>query len=233
MEFWHQLPTFFIPLQGSLPKTGKDLYDHQLGHLANALIIDDYDAEVEVDKCTISAGSNFKFPHGALLSGSFVMHHIAKYVGSVDIQYDDIDIYFHNKSEAQSFLTMNNYDIYTGFNFTNPMCAYGYLNGHKVNLIYGVEYDSPSHLISRFDIRACSMALDPNTNMLYVVHGAIEDATRKRIVFNPVPRNVTIRRLTKYIKKSFDIDKYQSLFFVELARSNIYSAELELMTKEY
>lgn len=50
---------------------------------------------------------------------------------------------------------------------------------------------------------------------------------------NPVPRGVSVRRFTKYIKKGFEADKYQNLFFVELLRSDIYSAELELMTKEY
>jgi hypothetical protein len=99
--------------------------------------------------------------------------------------------------------------------------------------IYGVEYDSPEHLITRFDIRACSMAIDPNTNMLYVVRGSIEDTTRKQLVFNPVPRGVSVRRFTKYIQKGFTPDKHQNVFFVELLRSDIYSQELELMTKDY
>ena len=102
----------------------------------------------------------------------------------------------------------------------------------KINLIYGVHYTSAGYLISRFDIRACSMAIDPNQKQLYVVRGAVEDATMKRLNFNPIPRATTIKRFTKYIKRGFEADKYQNLFFVELLRSPIYSPELEILTKD-
>lgn len=232
MDFWTQEPKFFIPLTGSGLKTGKELYEEQIGHLASAMLIDDYDANVEIQQSPIVALSAFKFPKDALLSGSFVMHYVSNHVGHIPHMFDDIDVYFKSKMDAQLFLNLNGGS--GGFStFDNPMCAYGYIDGHKFNLIYGVEYTSPGHLISRFDIRACSMAIDPNTAILYVVKGSIEDSTQKRITFNPVPRGCTVRRLTKYIKKGFSIEQYQSLFFVELLRSDIYSAELELMTKEY
>jgi hypothetical protein len=168
------------------------------------------------------------------------MHYVCKHLGiSGAADYDDIDIYFKNKEDAQKFINMNQSlrDIksgnISGIDYSNPMCIYTHTGKEKINLIYGVEYDKPGDLISRFDIRACSMAIDPNSDTLYVVKGAMEDATNRRIVFNPVPRGVTVRRLTKYIKKGFTIDGHQSLFFAELVRSDIYSPELELMTKNY
>jgi hypothetical protein len=232
MDFWQAPPIFFMQLHGGTLKKGKDLFDYQVSHLANALIIDDYDAKIEIDTCSISAATPFKFPENALISGSFVMHHVSQHIGHIHHAFDDIDVYFKNKDDAIVFLMLNG--VHPGtFNFDSPMCAYGYIEGNKMNLIYGVEYDDPGHLISRFDIRACSMAIDPNTMTLYVVKGAIEDATQKNITFNPVPRGVSVRRLTKYIKKGFSIDGHQSVYFVELCRSDIYSQELELMTKEY
>lgn len=229
-NFFTKESKFFIQLNTATLKKGKDLYDHQLGHLANALIVEDYDAAVEVDTATLNVESSYVFPVGSLVSGSFVMNYVSTHVGKVPHQYDDIDIYFKSIDDAKDFVRNNS--MY-GFQFTNPMCAYGQHNGNKFNLIYGVEYTSPENLISRFDIRACSMAIDINNKMLYVVRGSVEDATQKQITFNPVPRGATIRRLTKYIKKGFEIEKHQSVFFVELLRSNIYSQELELMTKEY
>lgn len=234
MNFWKQEPKFFIPHNNHLIKTGEDLYKEQISHLASALLVDDYNPHVEVDSCQITGISNFTFPKDALISGSFIMHYVAKLLCSSDLQYDDIDIYFKCKADAEAFAKTNiNNSTFGGFNFNNPMCAYGHTGKDKINLIYGVEYDSPAHLISRFDIRACSMAIDPNNNTLHVVRGSVKDATTKDIVFNPVPRGVTVRRLTKYLKKGFEIKKYQSLFFAELIRSPIYSPELELMTKEY
>jgi hypothetical protein len=233
MDFWKAPPIFFMPLHGASLKKGKDLFDYQISHLANALIVDDYDAKVDIDTCLVNAATPFVFPKDALISGSFVMHHVAKHIGHIDLMFDDIDIYFKNKDDAKEFLTLNGVHPTHFSGFDGPMCSYGYMEGHKMNLIYGVEYDNPAHLIERFDIRACSMAIDPNTMTLYTVKGAIEDATQKNITFNPVPRGVSVRRLTKYIKKGFSIDGYQSVYFVELCRSDIYSQELELMTKEY
>lgn len=234
MDFWTQELKFFMPLNNDL-KTGESLYNYQIGHLASALIIDDYNPAVEVDVCDIISKTRFIFPKDALISGSFVMCHVAKNVGHVDIQYDDIDVYLKSKADAEIFAQLNNLhgSSFNGLHFDNPMCAYGHTGKEKINLIYGVEYNSPADLISRFDIRACSMAIDPNDQKLYVVQGAIEDATRKQITFNPVPRGVSVRRLIKYLHKGFDIEKHQNVFFVELVRSHLYSQELELMTKEY
>lgn len=232
-EFFQEPPKFFMALAGKNLKLGKDLYDYQIGHLANALLVDDYDANVTIESCNIQLKTAFKFPHGALISGSFVMHHVAKQLCGVEHRYDDIDIYFKTKADAELFLTLNQIQSGWMFDFKNPMCAYGQVGPNKINLIYGVEYDNPGNLISRFDIRACSMAIDPNSDTLYAVEGALEDATRKILTFNPVPRGVSVRRFTKYIQKGFTPDKHQNVFFVELLRSDIYSQELELMTKDY
>jgi len=233
MNLWTKHPIFYIPLEKESYLSGKDLYDQQISHLANALIINDYDPNIEVKSVKISAASALLFPKDSLVSGSFVTNLVAKQIAGVNIPYDDIDIYFKSKEDAQLFLTMNNTDPRFFSDFSNPMCSYGFINGDKFNLIYGVGYSSPENLISRFDIRACSMAIDINTSTLYAVKHSVMDATKLKIVFNPVPRSVTIRRLTKYIDKEFKIDPYQSVFFVELLRSHLYSAELELMTKNY
>lgn len=226
-----QNPTFFLPLQTATLKTGKDLFDEQIGHLGSALLVDDYNANVIVDTCTLNGSTKFKFPQGALLSGSYVMSIVGRNIGGTKVEYDDCDIYFKTKDDAKKFVTDNQmHGVHVG---DNVMCAYGYHEGQKFNLIYGVEYDSPEHLITRFDIRACSMAIDPNTNTLYVVRGSIEDTTRKQLVFNPVPRGCSLRRYAKYITKGFHADSHQNLFFVELLKTDIYKPELELLTKEY
>lgn len=224
-------PTFFLPLQTSTLKTGQELFDEQIGHLGSALLVEDYDANVVIDTCQLNGASRFKFPQGALLSGSYVMHVVANQVGHVDLKYDDCDIYFKSKDDAKQFVTDNKMDgIHVG---DSPVCAYGYYGGQKFNLIYGVEYTSVANLIGRFDIRACSMAIDPNTMELHVVRGSIEDATRKQLVFNAVPRGCSMRRYAKYITKGFHADSHQNLFFVELLKTEIYKPELELLTKEY
>lgn len=231
-NFWKQDLKFFVPIGGEKYVLGEELYRWQLDHLASALLVEDYNAPIQVDVCSINSSPNLIFPPEALLSGSFVMSLVAKSVGSVEIKYDDIDIYFKTKMDAQLFVELNK-TVLTSFNFDNPMCAYGYFESEKVNLIYGVNYDSPAHLISRFDIRACSMAIDPNSNMLHVVRGSVEDATRQILTFNPVPRGVSVRRLVKYVSKGFKLDKHQGVFFVDLVRTELYSAELELLTKDY
>lgn len=232
-SFWKQDISFFIKLDQAKYLLGEKLLEWQKDKLASSIIIEDFDAAVEVQMSSINSFPKLSFPPGALLSGSFVMSIVAKAVGHIDLKYDDIDVYFKNKGDAESFVKANAAELGL-FDFgNNPMCAYGHYGAHKMNLIYGVEYDSPQHLISRFDIRACSMAIDANLGVLYVVRGSIEDATRKIIAFNPVPRGVSVRRLVKYVNKGFTLDSHQGVFFVELCRSDLYSAELELMTNKY
>lgn len=238
--FFTKKPSFFIELtKKDLHKKGQKLYEYQLAQLANALLLEDKEYEYDIDRCYFDGTSIYKFfPEGSLVSGSFLMSVVASNVshGSTLHGYDDIDIYFKSKEDAKLFLHENNITgAYWGeFDFHGTICSYGTHNGIKMNLIYGVPYKDAGDLISHFDIRACSMALDINKKELYVIQGAIQDATLSEINFNPVPRAVTVRRLTKYIQKGFNIKDYQqSLFFVELLKSNIYNSDLEQHTKQY
>lgn len=224
-------PTFFLPLQGSTLKKDKELYDEQINHLGSALLVDDYNAGVIVDSCQIQTQFRLKFPLGALLSGSYVMHVVAQQLHNGKVEFDDVDIYFKTKDDAKKFVQDNQmHGVYID---DNPMCGYGHHEGQKFNLIYGVEYDSPENLITRFDIRACSVAIDPNTMTLHAVRGAAEDISVKKLVFNPVPRGCTLRRYSKYVQKGYTADSHQNMFFVELLKTDIYKPELELLTKEY
>jgi hypothetical protein len=231
-EFWKQRPKFFIPLAGQKLLINEPLFKYQMNHLTSALLIDDYNPQVEIDSCSFGTKPCLKFPDGALISGSFIMSLVAQQLNGTLLTWDDIDIYFKTQADAEFFVKMNQKDLST-FDFKSPICAYGFYGSDKVNLIYGVQYDSPAHLISRFDIRACSMAVDPNKEVLYVVRGAPDDASRKILAFNPVPRGVSVRRLIKYTKKGFEMDTHQGVFFAELIKSDIYSAELELSTNKY
>lgn len=228
MKFASSAPAYTLGVNNTVI-AGEALFRVQTNHLANALLMNDYDPLVEVSSHGFFTYSNLVFPPGSLISGSFLMLHVGAmlHLGPF-MNAEDIDIYFKCKEDAVQFAKNNGI---TNIKFDSPMCAYSTHYGEKLNLIYGIEYDSPANLISKFDIRACSMACDPNLNEIYVVRDAIRDMTLKEICFNPVPRAVSVRRLAKYIEKGFKIeDPYQRLFFAELIRSNIYSTELELFT---
>lgn len=215
-------------------KVDEDLYKLQTSHLSNALLIDDYDPMLDVDTYSITFQDKLKWPNkGELISGSFIARAMTEAVyGACNFHAEDVDIYFHTKEDAKEFVELNGM---WGFDFDNPVCAYGNGNGDGIayNLIWGIEYRDPANLVSRFDIRACAIAVDPNTMLVHAVRGAVDDASCNKIVFNPVPRGVSIRRLVKYVEKGFQIDPHQRLFFSELVRSNLYSTELELITGAY
>lgn len=230
-NFWTKYPSLYYPLGDYI--SGEEIYKKQIDQLAAAILLDDTSPQIKVESVHVEAATPFLFPEGSVLSGSFIMHDIVRLFtrGNVNIAFDDYDIYFQNKAQAEEFLKIN---FINDFRLTdNPMCTYGIVKGLKMNLIYGVPYTTPESLISKFDIRACSMAIDMNAKKFYFVDDAIHDATRKHIVFNSVPRSVSVRRLTKYIQKGFEIGPYQRLFFVELLKSPLYSPELELVTKDY
>lgn len=231
-EFWTDTPHFMSKMvMHYSPLKGEELFKEQLNHLSSALLVNDYNPNVTVDCYDLAFRTNIKFINkGELLSGSFVSRSLTRaFFKQNHVDAEDIDIYFKSKEDAKEFAQLNM--MYMSFD--GPMCAYGHHNNMKFNLIYGVEYDSPAHLISKFDIRACSMAIDVSAMKAYMVRGSLSDCSVKQIFFNPVPRGVSVRRLLKYTQKGFEIDKYQRLFFVELARSDLYSPELELVTKEY
>lgn len=235
------LPTndlrIYIPLGGNRKhplKSGEELYHHQIDKLSNAILIDDRSPQVNIESSLISQPITLlKFPKDSYISGSFVMAMVAHQLSRVPLAWDDIDVYFKSKECAIQFLTENKVEPSSFSSFENKICSYGWIGPDKYNLIYGVPYDGINWLIGKFDIRACSMAIDPNKMTLYVVEGSIEDATQKRLVFNPVPRGVSMRRYAKYLEKGFKADSHQNLFFVELLKTDIYSPELELHTKQY
>lgn len=210
-------------------------YKQQIDHLANSIIMSDYNPHIETYTATFRFNSPFIFPKDCIISGSYVMDLIVKKISNnYYIPYDDIDIYFKSLADAKDFVLKNDLYMYGfGWDFKSDICSYGSVSKLKLNLIYGIPYEDMANLISRYDIRACSVGIDPNKKIIMAVKGAVDDSLLKRIVFNPVPRGVSVRRFTKYIQKGFTADRYQNLFFAELLRSDLYSKELELNTKDY
>lgn len=225
-------PTGSAPTGVLIPPTsGEELYKQQCNTLSSALLISDYKPFIKIDshaKINNTAWTIWWPNKGEVIAGSYVTSEVAKAYASI-IDYEDIDIYFKSQNDAKEFASKNGMHLAL-FLPTQTVCTSFTYSGFKFNLIWGINFDSTEDLISRFDIRACSMAVDPSALTLHYVDGSIYDAVHKQIVFNHVPRAVTVRRLTKYIEKDFSIDKYQRLFFAELIRSNLYSQELELTT---
>jgi hypothetical protein len=201
-------------------------YEWQMAVRANYLLLGDTNVklpiEVHKNPMPIIDTPLRWINRGELVAGSFMCN----YTANAEIPNKDIDIYFKCKADVETFMGANRVWSMTHNDIAN-IVLYG---GVMYNLIHGVHYDDPEDLISHFDIRACSIALDPCTNTVYNVEGALSDCARKRIIFNPVPHNTTIARLVKYAQKGFDIDPYQRLFFAELIRSEKYNYDLEIST---
>lgn len=206
------------------------MHKMQLEKLSNYLILKDKNANLVIDEHEVTGVTRLSWINrGELVSGSFIANEVSKFFNGMGFEFEDIDIYFHSKDDAEKFCRVNG--IYNAdFSDKKQMCTSFYHLGDKLNLIWGVSYANARDLISEFDIRACSMAYDPNNSKVYAVSGAIDDAKSKSIVYNPIPRAVSIRRLLKYTQKGFSMSKYQRLFFAELIRTDIYSSELELTT---
>jgi hypothetical protein len=211
-------------------------YQWQSAQLANHLLIGDQGPTLNTLEVDVIALTGLKFLNkGEVIAGSYVISQVHSMHGGTAYDYEDIDIYFHSKEDAQEFAKLNGWWV-KDFIYDKPkeegksVCAYAEVNGIKYNLIWGISFKNASELISKFDIRVCSMAFDPSCSKFLLLEGAFSDAVWHRAVFNPVPRNVSMRRLIKYVKKGYEFDNYQRLFFSELVRSDIYSAELELVT---
>jgi hypothetical protein len=203
-------------------------YDWQMSVRANYLLLGDSVVNVPVDELKLDEqiiATKLKWiDHGELIAGSFM----CQVVHDSQIDYNDIDIYFKSKEDMMKFAKVNKL-VVTRF-YQNSACVGVLATGSLLNLIFGVAYDNPADLISHFDIRACSIALDPNANTLYSVRGAFADCLIKRIVYNPVPHNTTIARLIKYTQKNLMIDAYQRVFLAELIKDSRYNPELEITT---
>jgi hypothetical protein len=208
-------------------KSDEDRYNWQMDWRANNLLIGDTDAVLTIringhSKPVLESDFTW-INRGELIAGSFM----SRLIVCQEIPYGDVDIYFKSKDDADKFRWAN-----PKLRLTHQGEVTTQLMDDKIviNLVHGVNYSSPEDLISRFDIRACSIALDPNTNITYSVKGAAGDCSMKRIVFNPNPHNTTIARLVKYVERGFSIDPYQRLFFAELIRSDLFNPKLEIST---
>jgi hypothetical protein len=204
-------------------------YEWQMSVRANYLILGDKEVNVPVDVISSPLKvleTNLVWLHrGELIAGSFMsnLQTISK------MENTDIDIYFKNIVDVNDFLYANPIQRLHVMNETKVAMQVHYDN-QILNLIHGVAFDDAKDLITHFDIRACSIAYDPQWNLIHVVRGALHDAAGKCIVFNPVPHNTTVARVVKYAKRGFDMDPYQRLFFSELIKSDMYNPDLELST---
>lgn len=206
---------------------GEKLFDQQMSVRANYLLLGD-SANVGVPLCGfyVPSGSIIKtslkwLNRGELIAGSWVTSEVFE----SKIGYTDIDIYFKSKKDVDDFLKLNGLTARISM---NRIAATVETGGEQLNLIWGVHYEDVGDLIYRFDIRACSTALDPNTNSVHYIEGAIHDAFRKLIVYNPLPHNTSLSRLVKYVHKGFSIDAYQRLFLLDLIKTGTVDPAVEL-----
>lgn len=210
-------------------KDGEELFRWQCDILANYLLLKDKRPILETS--TYQAGINDKLKwlgKGELVAGSYAASCICALLHISLLKADDIDIYFKSKKDAMEFNNING--LYNRDGWESDVCTVSKMDGIVFNLIYGVDYDSPQELISSFDIRAISIAIDPSNSEVHVVNGAIQDLADRTMVFNPTPKHTSIKRIVKYTQKEFTMEPHQRLFFAELIRSDIYSPEVELIT---
>lgn len=232
-EFWKESPKFSNDYREvSVMVDGEDLYRFQSNQLASAILIKDMQPQIQVNRWDVSAVTKLNWlDKGELIAGSFIAKEMGHSLGYRSFDTEDIDIYFKCKEDAMMFCTINFLNEANFRDLPNErMCIRFQRRSMKFNLIWGVDYSSPENLVSKFDIRACSMAYDPINKILWAVNGALHDVNKRQIVFNPIPRATSIQRLVKYTQKGFTIEKYQRLFFAELIRSDIYSKDIELTT---
>lgn len=203
-------------------------YAIQLEQLSNYLLLGDI-PDLNIKHFQPRAKGNLTnlkwINRGELIAGSFMAHQYNE-----NIPYSDVDVYFHSEVDARDWLSLNNIPNYY-MQVTSPdMCGVCRAFDTPINLIWGVQFKDAESLLTRFDIRAISIAFNPNTNMTSYVQGAISDCRFKRLIFNPVPRGTSIARILKYSEKEFEISPKQRLFFANLVQSALYNPELELKT---
>lgn len=220
------LPT--LTTNRKLSLEGESYFKWQMEVRANYLLLDDHNIDVPVNSLRVTSNivrSNLKWlNNGELIAGSYT----SSLMSESRMPANDYDIFFKSKADALEFRKMNfpqSIPIYA-----NDLACTVQRGWDLFNLIHGVPYKDPADLISKFDIRACSTALDVNTYFFHYVEGADHDCAEKHIVYNPTPRNTSIGRLVKYIQKGFKIDAHQRLFLADLIRSNQYDPNLELIT---
>jgi hypothetical protein len=207
------------------------LYQRQLDDLANR--------ELLLDKPTYNFHKAIHFTQhkhdiltfigrGEVIAGSTMCRLI-----NTDIEAKDVDVYFHNEEDVLTFIEVNKSEL-EKYSKAHG-CGYAYFKrkGLKYNLIWGIPYENAEDLISGFDIRACAIAYEPlgqKMGRFMAIEGALADCISKRIVYQTTARAISINRLLKYIKKGFNIDKYQRCILAELIKSGHHSPEIEINT---
>lgn len=230
-SFWTKLPDpdgISMTDYGFLDQA--DLFNYQMNGIANSVILGDFHETCKTYTKQVDSSTDFKFINvGEVIAGSSICNILNNH-----IEANDIDIYVHSIDDAIKLLDINNvtHDLKGKLvDLTEcKVCFTVVWRGIKINLIWGVKYKDAEDLISRFDIRACSMAFDPNSSIFTVLAGALEDSINMDIHFNLNPRSISVARLLKYISKGFKIDKYQRVVFAELIRTGHHFNDLELTT---
>lgn len=151
-----------------------------------------------------------KFVGGEIISGSYMCN---TYNDSIVAK--DIDIYFKDEDHIKRWCEANSLTVPPT---SYKLCSYLTFENREINLIYGVPFVNVVDLISGFDIRACTVSYNVDDKTVYAARQAIQDCYSKRIVFQTTCRNVTVRRLVKYLYKGMTLDLYQMAIFNELIR---------------
>lgn len=210
----------------SNPQPPEKEYEYQMTTLGGNTLVQDYSWYPDIKSADIELPAKVVWLNqGEIIAGSAMSHAVNSAVTP-----EDIDIYFHSYEDVTVFLSQNtNITIPKPLN-ENSICGNVYLGGAKLNLIWGIPYENSSDLISRFDIKACSIAYDPNAKKVFWISGAMKDCRDKKITMNLNPRSVSVQRILKYVAKGFGISNYQRSVFAELVKLGFHSHELELTT---
>lgn len=219
--FWHLLPMISVPKRVTPLLEEEKLFNAQMQEISDRVLIDTA-PQIIIHEKQSGGVTQFKTTPGAVVAGSSLMHLINPAVSS-----NDVDIYVKSKEDARLILAMNGMKA---FPYDSEFCTIGAWHNIKINIIWGIKFETAKDLISGFDMRCCAMAVDIDSGNFYSVDGAVEDAINRRIVFQTNPRLVSVHRLLKYLGKSFTIDKYQRTVFAELIKSGKHDNKLELLT---
>jgi len=208
------------------------VFKNVMGQIASGILLqDDSWCDVhEFEVVSYNSSSVFFPKKGEIIAGSAVSSTWS------NLSPSDMDVYFNTYDQIVEFVRANE-----GRNLLDTEIQA--LNKSKnVHISFGrtvinaILYDFKSEIdiISKFDIRASSMAFNPQTSKLFTINSAIEDAMARRIVFNPFPNRTSLCRLLKYIQKGYEIDRYQMAVFTELIKNpTIHNATVELTTGQY
>lgn len=210
-----------------------------LNDVQNMILVDDHGELPPVYSIPlnndVSLCDPIKYTGKEIIAGSSLMG-LIKIYDKKQIPYDDVDIYFQTKKDADEFMKLNR--TIGCVSSKDPFCRYtkaivdGGKRVIKLNLIYGVPHRSVRHLIGRFDIRACAIAYTPKDHTFHYVEHALLDIVHREINYQLSMRGTTIKRLLKYTQKGFTIRPVQRLLLVELLpMKHVQSSELVALSQ--